>query len=865
MNPLAKERELPIDVKTLTASHKDAVGASFGTESALYEEFYKKISGHAETHRQITLNNLSSVEERLVALKEDAALLKDSIFYHEEEVVVDRSKIIRNTESAVHDHNVAILDYDRLNVLKVIDDANDLSRSLLVGKADFFKMQEREYLQALIATEDYFEFYMQKSTEFQTILSRYETEIAKIFQSLDAEIEGMDTMIGKIIRDKNAKVAGIERFYDREMKHYRDNQYTYSAEPDPTSIEIQAIASDSDQPVQRLPRPLPRPRPEHPHGAGKRLPRRLRPRLPASPPPRLLPPRRQVRLLRRPGPLPRPGEAPGRRDRLAGKAARPLGRRPPPRRARSLAEAQGTRGRRADRMLRRQLYEKKHLLLLAEADTAKKIGKMATSLDEYLAVIEIDPFLAQTLGDESSQAIKDERLELSMLRVNKELKTNINYDIQSAKIKSQINGLETKLTHTVNREMLAEESELLQKIADINDFVIESRARLRALRFGVARERLQLARVERAVNVHLAWLVDGLNTDRMWPSLVFDELIKQVRLGETHEVYVVEAKAEIELLLKQYEMKAIHFKTAYENELAFLVMQKSRIGEETKINHEFILTTYKNQMRFAEEQITFAQTEYRLRLEALADAVDDERKFHQESIQNVRDRFEKEIRLAEDEYQARLYHRGPAPAAGRGCEEAQVDPRRARPSAPAARQPGEHACGDAVRRPGDLQGHPRTCASRRLPRGRDPRSRRAARRDDFRIHRTLPIRPRPLRSAETLSGKQRRHHGPGLLRHPREDQRPPPFRAQARRGPPRRTDGTAPRPLPRGLLPADRRLRQDPVHGARGCDHDVPRTERDDLPDRPRIRRERTISPRPPRSTPPRRRTVRPTKPPAPN
>lgn len=639
----------------LGAAHKTAVGASFSAESALYEEFFQKISHHAETHRQITMNNLSAVEDRLAELKDEAARLKDSIFFHEEEVVVDRSKIIRNTESAVHDHNVAILDYDRLNAVAVIEAASDLARSLLVAKTDFFKMHQREDLGAIIATEDYFEYFMQKSTEFQTVLSRYEADIAKIFQSLDAEIEGMDTMIGKIIRDKNDKVAGIEKFYDREMKNFWDNQYTYSAENDPTSIEIQAIASDKINQYNAY----------RDHSTARDGD--IRDALEADY--RAVYERVFQHLLRRAS-----YQLVDRYDffddpeRYLDQAKREIAR---------IAAAKGERGlktavrrlarleawpqvkercrRRADRMLRRQLVEKKNLLVVAETDTARRIGKMALSLDEYLAVIKVDPFLAQTLGDKSSQAIKDERLQLSMLRVNKELKTNINYDIQSAKIKSQINGLEAKLTHAVNREMLAEESELLQKIADINDFVIEHRERILALRFGVARERIQVARLERAVNVHLSWLVDSLNTDRMWLSLVFDELIKRVRQAETHEIYVVEARSEIDLLLKQYEMKAIHFKTVYENELAFLVMQKSRIGEETKINHEFILTTYQNQMRFAREQVEFAESEYRLRLESLADAIDDERTYHRETIDNVRDRYEKEIRLAEDDYNARLY------------------------------------------------------------------------------------------------------------------------------------------------------------------------------------------------------------------
>jgi len=640
---------------SLTEAQKGAVGVSFVKETDLYEAFFQKITDHARTHRQITINNLNAVDERLAKLSQEAERLKYSIFFHDEEIVVERSKIIRNTESAVHDQNVSILEYDRMNSVNLLEAVDHLSRSLLSFKGDFFKSHQRDYLHSVIETEDYFEFYMQKSTEFQTILSRYEEEIAKIFQSLDAEIEGMDTMIAKIIHDKNAKVVGIERFYDREMKHYWDNQYTYSAEPDPTSIEIQAIASDKINQFNAF--------------KNHSISRDADVRNAVEADYLAVYDRVFQHLLRRASYLlvekydffDDPEKYLEEQKRLVVTLELGNNKRAVAPAVRKLERLEQWRkindrcARKAGMMLRRQLTQKKMLLLSAETDTARKIGKMALSLDEYLAIIRIDPFLAQALGDQSSQVIKNERLDLSMLRVNKELKTNINYDIQSAKIKSQINALETKLSHAVNTQMIAEESELLQKIADINDFVIETRENERRLRIAIARERGSIARLERAVNVHLSYLIDSLNTDRMWLSIVFDELIKRTRQGETHEIYVVEAKSEIELLLKHYEMKALHFQTSYQNELAYLVQQKSRIGEENKINNEFILTTYMNQMRFAQEQLEFADSEFRLRLKALADTVEDERRYHREAIDNVKLRYEKEIRLAEDDYQARLY------------------------------------------------------------------------------------------------------------------------------------------------------------------------------------------------------------------
>ncbi len=94
----------------------------------------------------------------------------------------------------------------------------------------------------------------------------------------------------------------------------------------------------------------------------------------------------------------------------------------------------------------------------------------------------------------------------------------------------------------------------------------------------------------------------------------------------------------------------------YENEKRFLVMQSNRVSEESKINNEFILTTFSNQMRFAGEQISLANDEYKLRVEAIMTAINEERNYYFDIIENRLQKYRKREKSISDEYQAKLYH-----------------------------------------------------------------------------------------------------------------------------------------------------------------------------------------------------------------
>jgi len=628
---------------------------AFAKETALYEDFFDKISNYAKTHKQVTINNLNQVETRLRQLKKNAESLKDSILFHDEEVVVERSKIIRNTENSIHDQNENILHYDRMNADEIINSVDYLSKALVTVKKDFFDFYQHNYLNDIVANEEYFTYFNDKNNVFQQILNKHQESIYKMFTQLDDEIKFMDENISRILSDKNQKMLQINAFYDSELKHFSDNQLSYSAEEDPTSIEIQALTSDKINQFNNYK--------DHQIFQNSQIREALHHEY------MLLFSHIFGRLLRAKSfdlvetydffdkpeeylsslknevlDLERQSLEKDLTSLL--KKIRQLERWPI---IRKKLESK------THKLLTKQMKSKVKLMIFNEKYTAKQISKMELSLNHFLEVMKVEPFLAQTIGDQNSTFIKDERIFLSVLRVNKELKANINYDIQTAKIKNEINCLETDLRYAVKKEILKQESELLEQIYDINIFLLETSLKRALSKHNILKERTMIERLDKATNEHLAYLVESLNTNRMWLSLVSQALIDYVRTKETHNIYVTEAKSKIEFVLKQYEMKALHFKALFENEMSYLVMQQTRVDQESQIHNQFVLTTYLNQMRFAEEQIHLAENEYHLRLEAITETIDDERIYHHEMIESTKHRYSEQIKIIKNEYEAFFY------------------------------------------------------------------------------------------------------------------------------------------------------------------------------------------------------------------
>ncbi len=634
----------------------DASGTAFQKELALYERFFDKVTKQAKTHRQITLNNLNAVEERLSALRDEATKLKDGIFFHEETVIVDRQEIIGETEAKVHQNNVLLLDNDRFQGNEILSTIDYLNKALIQVRMDFFDAFKNRYLQDVLNTELFFDFYTEKSQSFQSILDRHQEEIMDLFLLLNDEIKNMDDAIMSIINKKNATTSSIERFFNQEMKHFVDNQLMFSPVTDPTSIDIQALVSDKVIQFNAFRKHLDAQTETviayMTHGF-EDLHQNVLSRIFNN---KTNIVDRELAFFSSPETMLKDLELkivsldetnnPHERDSLVQTYLK----------LKDFEKFQRSCQEKTARILKKQRKFKNRIALDYKLEANRLENELERTLLLYRQLMDYDTFLAQIIGDDSSKIIKDELNFLSLLAMNKEHKTNINFDIESQNIKGRINEVEMELIYKVKKQLLLQEVELLDTLKDSQIFLIDRKYHYYQDKRAIEQEKHLIDRLETAMNYHLEYMHLTANINRKWNSEILAVLIHDIRQEETHNIHVVEAASKVKLALKEYDIKALHFKTLYENELNYLVMQFSRIESETAIHNDFILTTYENQMRFAKEQIELANSEYRLRVEAVMRAVDEERTYLEEVYTNTLHKYESRRQLLEDHYQANLYH-----------------------------------------------------------------------------------------------------------------------------------------------------------------------------------------------------------------
>ncbi|MBU0997348.1 MAG: hypothetical protein KKE16_04805 [Firmicutes bacterium] len=636
-------------------SYRKSVGEAFHKELKLYEDFYSKITHRATTHRQITLNNLTEIEEKLDQLKKDASQIKHSLFFHEEYEIVDRQEIISHTEMSAQNQNQSFLEYHYQDKNEILNSLDYLNKALIQTRTSFFDQFQRTYLENIFENESLFNYFLDSSKEFNQILDRHQSEILELFLSLDEEIKNMDDSISQIIKRKNRTVSKSNHFYENEMKFFIDNQLLFSAEADPTSVDIQALISDKirqfevfkkhvqaeDEKITRLLNN------EYCSLFDQVLARQLNQKsnlisnsLHFFEDPEKSLEELKMEVLR----------AQEKNDKIKLREAIQLYQK-----AQKYIEIKKQSEKRTESMLKKFEKEKKAILLEYRINS----NKITTELERYLTLFEElmdkDTFLAQAIGDSSSKIIKDELNRLSILQLNKELKTNINYDIESLKIKSRINEIEMEMSFMVKKQMLLQEIELLETVNKVQLFLLNHKASYVHAKMDIQKESKYIGRLERALNVHLAFLHETSDISRKIQSEFYEKVIRQIRSEETHHIHVQEASSKLKFALKEYDIKAIHFKTMMENELAYIVMQSSRVSEENQIHHEFILTTYENQMRFSKEQIELAESEYRIRIEALQRTVNEEKTYFDDLIRNKMQKYEKNRKQAEHEYESKLY------------------------------------------------------------------------------------------------------------------------------------------------------------------------------------------------------------------
>ncbi|MCK4552389.1 MAG: hypothetical protein KAU02_05665, partial [Tenericutes bacterium] len=592
-------------------TYEDKLKMASDKEFKMFEDFYQSIKGRAESHRHTTLNNLHTSKESLSKLKEQAEELKDSVFYHEEAVIVDRQSIISKTEHLIHIENHNILDYEFSQAGERIDSLDYLNKALIQTKFNFFDHFRTNYANQIMDYDYLYDFYQNKVSEFDNILNTYHKDVLKSFQVLDDDITDMDAKISLLIQQKNSKLYNINTFYTKELENYLDNQLTFTVEDDPTSLTIQALISDKmvqldvfknhlfkqEEKVKNILNE------EYNQIYNKILTRLLKRKgnLIADDIMFFYHPEDVIRGLKQEILHAEENDYVSLKS-LVNKYNRVI-------KYKSIKKSSEKRARRMTKDFQKL---KKDIFLEYQKDTRNLIYQIEKYYKLYLELLKIDPFLAQIIGDNSTKIIKDEINFLRILQMNKEHKVNVNFDIKTLKLKQQINEIESRLKYQTDKMMHLQDIDLLNTIRDIQLFYVDHQGDSSLVQASLMKEKYVIERLEKAINHHMKFLVDETNLNRKFLSIVTQILESNIREQESHNIRVVDAASDIRLALKEYDVLALHFNTMFENEKRFLVLQSNRVTEETKINNEFILTTFENQMRFASEQIMLANDEYRL-------------------------------------------------------------------------------------------------------------------------------------------------------------------------------------------------------------------------------------------------------------
>ena len=634
--------------------YRDKIGDSFEQEMAIFERFTKEINQRASNHRQVSNNNLEAIKKSIEDLKIKVNKLKKSIFYHEETTIVERQKIIMDTEKQIHNQNEAVLEFEYKNAKEKVINFDYLNKALIQSAFDFFNEFKMYYSKDVLDLDELYEFLEEKNKAFESIIQLHEKQIFSAFNELDSEIQDMNTKIALLMQQKNTQLNKIYAFYRRETNDYLDNQLTFSAESDLDSAEIKDLVDDKLKQFERFRSHLFEQEKkvkailheEYIELYNKVLTKTLQ--------------RRGNLIIQDINFFNHPDESLSKlKEQIVFAKNENLGSLPMLIKTYNNAikheHIRKNCEHKARKMTKKFLKLKKVIFFEYQKESRKLINQMEKYYKLYIDLLKVDPFLAQIIGDNSTKIVKDEINYLSTLRINKEHKINVNYDIKTLKLNQQINEIEEQLVYEVEKEIQLQDLELLELVYDVQEYFIDKYTDTAVSKNHLEIVKQNIFKLEKAINAYLKYELSINNVNRKYLNLVTEIMIDYIRSTEGHKIDLVDALSDIRLALKEFQITKEHFQNLFDNEKRFLAIQSTRVDDETKITDNFILTAYENQMRFAKDQISFAEDELKLRVESIIKAIDEERQFYQEIIDkqdNLSKRHKHDIL---DEYSLKIY------------------------------------------------------------------------------------------------------------------------------------------------------------------------------------------------------------------
>ncbi|MCF7924763.1 MAG: hypothetical protein K9L64_06655 [Candidatus Izimaplasma sp.] len=587
-----------------TDNYKKKLDKSYSDELSFFEEFYSSINELAHKNRQISINNLKESQKSLDNLRKNAERITESIINHDEHMIVEKQKIIRDSLSKIHDNNYKIYTHENINLNKNVFASESFFNNLLELNQDFFESY-KFFLSSSFGTIDNIYAYLDKKNEsFDYVINKHYSEIQDECAKLNQKITEIDESIKHLMTAKKQKEDILDEFFNVEIKNLIENQINVSINSNPYSPEIKAITENHIYQYEQFKK--------HLQTQEERLETKLKTEI-------------YNIYQEHYNEIYNKTNNNKKAVKYANKKSKDI------------------------------IKDNKAILYHFKKENTETLYDMKKYLDLYLNIYKTDPFLAQLLADNLSESISDEADFTRLYKMNKSQKYNLYFTYKLTELNHEIKLMEFNLIHFIKKKFIEQEIDITNIVFDVNSFSIEQKSNIETARIALKRDKIYLTYLNELFEVYLQNLLNNDQIDRTFLHKFSDYLNQFIREQESLDLKLVSATSDIKLALKESSIETLHIRNLYENEKRYLLIQQNRLKSETDINYEFILTTYKNQMRFAKEQIKLADEELKMRLNSIIQSIDSERDhFYKLIDEEVKDK-EKQANSRFASYQKNVY------------------------------------------------------------------------------------------------------------------------------------------------------------------------------------------------------------------
>ncbi|QWC00645.1 hypothetical protein KHQ88_03490 [Mycoplasmatota bacterium] len=573
-----------------TKNYKEKYDKSSQDELSFFANFHHNIEETIHSNRQITINNLNSIHESLNSIRQKTKQMTDKIINHDEDMIIQKQKVIRNALVDIHKNNVSILNFESDKIKDRVFSIDYLHNQLINENLDYYKTYKFFFDSTIDIINDNNSYLKNKNQTMNYVIEKHFKEITDEFNNIDHKISDIDETIKNLISTKSHKEDILDEFFDIEIKNLIESQINFSTNEDPYSSEIQKMTHEKERQYNQYSEFL-----LHQEN------------------------RLKNQLIE---------EIETKYNDLYHRKYK-------------LNHNQSKAEKYAHKKIKTLIRDKKNILFQFKENNLNALLTLDKSLKLYLNLYKTDPFLAQLYSDKGASIIHKEIEFTRLYKMNKALKYHIYFTYKLVQLNHQIKTYEYQLVHFIESKFASQELDVLNIIKDIHSYLLDSQAQIDSAKVVLKRDKQYIVFLNELINEYVDYHSKIENLNRKFLSEFSNQLNQNVYKKSDIDTEIINASSDIRLALKESEVETLHYKTLFEHEKRMLLIQQKRIESETEINYKLISETYLNQMRFAKEQIKLADDDLKMRLTSIVHNIDNERIHFYDMITH-------EVKLKED-------------------------------------------------------------------------------------------------------------------------------------------------------------------------------------------------------------------------